>query len=96
VCPQLFELHTDKFSLQDGQFGEYDENALTERVKYNIDLVLEQYWKFRPFELSEMTHQEEPWKLARNGVPLGIKSNNRIRKSDMLDYYAGLIADEQE
>jgi len=39
------------------------------------------------FELEQMTHNEDPWIIARNGTPVDERSENIINKSTILDYY---------
>lgn len=41
--------------------------------------------------LEDLTHQEDPWINARNGVPLYAKSNNEITPQSMIEFYSQFI-----
>ena len=43
-------------------------NRLTEQQRARIESVLEVYGKFSGSELEAMTHKEDPWIRARNGL----------------------------
>lgn len=45
-------------------------------------------------ELEYMTHQEEPWKNARNGISPIEPSNNKISKKDIFIFYNKLANNE--
>ena len=55
-----------------------------------ISRVLEHYGKHDAQWLSQLTHMEDPWKLARKGVPSGVGCNHIITKESMALYYGGL------
>ena len=40
--------------------------------------------------LSRLTHMEDPWKLARKGIPEGAGCNRIITKESMAEYYGSL------
>lgn len=69
----------------DGNVG-----ALTDTEKASVDLVLDHYGTWTAYQLSQKTHQEGPWKWARNGLPNGAKSTEVISKGSMVEYYLGL------
>jgi uncharacterized phage-associated protein len=94
VCYELYDRHRGKFVLPADFFGPSDDGAFTDTQRETLDAVLRDYGGMEPFELSDLTHQEMPWRLARHGVPPGERSTNIIDKETMQDYYAGLIRHE--
>ena len=56
-------------------------DALTETEQEVVDAVVEVYRKIDPFDLADLTHQEDPWVDAWSG-------DKRITHSAMRDYYA--------
>ena len=89
VCPELFYKTQGKFSVcaEDETGGE---NDLSEQQRDTIDRVLEHYGKHDAQWLSQLTHMEDPWKLARRGIPSGVGCNHIITKESMALYYGGL------
>lgn len=89
VCPELFYKTQGKYSV-----SAYDEdggeNDLSEDQKETIDLVLNHYGKHDAQWLSQLTHMEDPWLLARAGIPSGTGCHNIITKESMALYYGGL------
>jgi uncharacterized phage-associated protein len=93
VCPELYEYHRGLFSVDRIGNSDFVPGSLTTGQKENIDQVLEDYWGYRPFQLSEMTHKELPWREARGNLPPGERCNKVISKETMLDYYSGILQD---
>jgi uncharacterized phage-associated protein len=89
VCPELFYKTQGKYSVSadDETGGEYN---LNENQKDTIDRVLEYYGCHDAQWLSQLTHLEEPWIRARNGVSSGAGCNNVITRESMALYYGGL------
>ncbi|MNN86490.1 hypothetical protein D3C81_2039160 [compost metagenome] len=56
----------------------------------SIDKVLSFYGSKDPQWLSNLTHMEEPWRVARQGVPDGERSDNPITLESMIEYYSSL------
>ena len=89
VCKELFNATRGMFSVTaKDECGNSDN--LTDNQKNNINLVLDYYAKHNAQWLSQLTHMEEPWKLARLNVPTGQNSSNIITKESMAIYYGGL------
>ena len=86
VCRELFDLHKGKYSIK-AEDIDGDSNNLTDDQKDSIDIMLEHYGGFSPDELVELTHSEEPWIKARNGLPDEAKSNAIITLESMKEYY---------
>lgn len=89
VCPELFYKTKGQFSAHasDETGGEGD---LTENQMDTINRVLEHYGDKDAQWLSQLTHMEDPWILAREGVPAGAGCSNVITKESMAMYYGGL------
>lgn len=56
--------------------------------KAHINEVWRVYGHLGAFELERLTHSEEPWKLARTGLPPDASSNQIITKLSMQRYYS--------
>lgn len=89
VCPELFFKTKGSYSVnasdETGGIGD-----LSEEQKDTINRVLEYYGKHDAQWLSQLTHMEEPWIKAREGVPSGAGCNQIITKESMALYYGGL------
>lgn len=89
VCPELFHKTQGMYSVNasDEIGGESD---LSDEQKDTIDKVLAHYGSHNAQWLSQLTHMEDPWITAREGVPSGAGCNNIITKESMAMYYGGL------
>jgi len=89
VCPELFYKTQGAYSVNasDESGGE---NNLTEDQQETIDRVLEHYGAHNAQWLSQLTHMEDPWLLARKGLPSGVGCDRIITKESMAIYYGGL------
>jgi len=96
VCPELYAAHKRVFSVEHGYFDEF----LTTDVEFppqsidTMNIVIEDYGNKEPWWLSDLTHMEDPWRLARAGLSMGEPSKNLISKESMQFYYEGLINGE--
>lgn len=89
VCRDLFTQTRGQFSVtEDDEPG--DISNLTAEQKETIDSVLDYYFPHNAQWLSELTHLEDPWQLAREGIPAGVGSTNIITKESMAMYYGSL------
>ena len=89
VCPQLFAAHRGKFAVKPEMIpGKPD--SLDEDERESIDVVIKDYGKLEPYELRELTHQEDPWKIARGDLPEDARCNAVITKDSMGEYYGAL------
>lgn len=89
VCPELFYKTQGKYSV-DASDESGGENDLSEEQKDTIDRALEHYGCHNAQWLSQLTHLEDPWMLARTGIPSGAGCNHIITKESMAVYYGGL------
>lgn len=91
VCPELFFAHKGKFELPRDYFDDRgDSSAFDSDEIETLDIVLDSYGDKGSQWLSELTHQEKPWRAARAGVAPGERCNTIIEKEDMQEYYGGL------
>lgn len=88
VNTDLFHMFKGKFNVSESMFG--SEYKLTDLDKENINLVLEHYGDKDAHWLSELTHLEDPWIIARKGYNPGEICTVTITKESMHDYYSGL------
>ena len=89
MCPELFRKTKGKYSVcaDDESGGEGD---LSDNQKDTISKVLDHYGSHDAQWLSQLTHMEDPWIKAREGVPTGAGCNNIITKESMALYYGDL------
>lgn len=87
VVYALYDQHRGRFSLDawDGDGG-----RLSEAERSTVDAVLQGYGNLTAHQLSEMTHREAPWQIAREGLPEGSRSTSIISVASMHEYYHGL------
>ena len=88
VCPELYQAHKGQFKISGLPNG--NPEALSDDQKDTIDKVLGHYGRHTAQYLSELTHAEAPWKMARRGLNPGERGNNDIPVSSMAEYYGGL------
>lgn len=90
VIPVLFDRHRGVFKVEDWRHG--DSAVLTGKQKDTIKAVLGFYGN-RPSQwLSDLSHREEPWLSARQGLAPLERGNNEITHASMAEYYGSLSA----
>lgn len=85
VSPVLFAAHRGRYSVSDWPKG--NPANLDMRAKVTVDAVLSTYGGLDAGKLSYLTHEEDPWKDARQGLRPTETSNVEITKDAMRDYY---------
>ena len=89
VCRELFLKTKGQYSVSaDDETG--GDGDLSENQKDTIDQVLRHYGDQNAQWLSQLTHMEDPWNEAREGIPAGEGCNRLITKESMALYYGGL------
>ena len=91
VVRELYERHRHQFRVSAITGG--DPARLTPAQTETVDAVLAYYGDKSSQWLSDLTHLEDPWRLARQGVPPGERGNQIIAKQDLAEYYGGLPAE---
>jgi uncharacterized phage-associated protein len=64
--------------------------ALAEGERFFGRLIWEKYKFYSPIALSQMTHKELPWLMARGNLPLSMRSDEEIPAMAMKDYFCGV------
>ncbi|WP_339145462.1 MULTISPECIES: type II toxin-antitoxin system antitoxin SocA domain-containing protein [unclassified Sutcliffiella] len=60
---------------------------LDTNVEFVLSEILRVYGKYDAKYLEELTHQEDPWIEARNGLPLEARCENEIPLEKMEEFY---------
>ncbi len=89
VVKELYDYHRGLFRLSRIPVG--SPFKLSPTQKRTIDAVVKFYGAKEPWHLAELTHLEDPWKNARQGVPVGAPSSREITQEAMQAYYSSLI-----
>lgn len=89
VVPNLYNLHHGFFSLSPG-FFKGDVSHLADKSKDVIDRVLKFYGDKDAQWLSDLTHMEAPWKIARVGLADGERGSSVISIESMAEYYSSI------
>jgi uncharacterized phage-associated protein len=89
VVPVLYARHRGWYQVDPHEMGG-NPDALTDEQKLTVDAVLEFYGDKSPQWLSDLTHNEDPWKDARAGIPDNERSNAQITKEALAAYYSSL------
>ncbi len=61
------------------------------QLSAHLKAILNAYGTFKATELERLTHSEDPWRIARKGIPPDVSSNSVISRKDMKDFYTGLL-----
>ena len=97
VCKDLYVRHRGFFEVDETFFDAYTSSVrLTDNEKETVDIILRDYGDKAPHWLSELTHQERPWKETRGSLPAGSSSDAVIPKELMQGYYTGLLGGDGE
>jgi len=91
VCPDLYNMHRGQFVVERLPYG--NPAALTNAQRETVDAVLAYYGDKHPQWLSDLTHEEAPWREAREGLAEGERGNRLITLAKMAEYYEGLAPD---
>ena len=94
VVRDLYEAHRGLFDLRDWPKG--DPAALDAAARETVDAVLGYYAGRNAQWLSDLTHREDPWRLARAGLAEGERGNREISLASMMEYYSSLPPEDGE
>ncbi|MBD2771470.1 Panacea domain-containing protein [Iningainema tapete] len=67
---------------------------LSENIAHFLNEVAEVYFACDAYELERMTHQEDPWIKARDGLSMDAPCNAIISKESMREYYKARVEEE--
>lgn len=90
VCPELFAAHKGKFLLSPDDLQGQPDN-LNDDEKDSVNVVLKDYGNMEPYDISELTHSEDPWRIARGNLPPDAPCKQVISLESMGLYYGSLI-----
>ena len=89
VVPLLYDAHRGQFELGPlWRLGNPD--SLSQVNRETIDAVIGFYGKQTSQWLSDLTHQEAPWRDARQGLAPNERSTREIMPFAMAEYYGSL------
>ena len=90
VIPVVYQHHRGRFKITPNEdwINLAEDIELTPSQIETIDAVLQAYGDKDSAELSQLTHREDPWLEAREGVPVGERSSNEITHAAMGEYYS--------
>ena len=86
VCPELYYAYNNnKISMYDGKKIDID-------TKKILDLIIQIYGKYTGEDLERLTHNEDPWIIARKGYSQYERSSKEVQDTDIYNYYSNRIA----
>jgi uncharacterized phage-associated protein len=88
VVRELYDLHRGQFRVTENRHG--DPSALSDEQAATVEAILGFYGNLSSQQLSDMTHREDPWRLARQGLEPGERGNREITHESMAEYYGSL------
>lgn len=92
VCPSLWKKYKHYHWHEVPLVENFDDSVFTKDEIEVLEAVEQTYGLYDGKYLEELTHQELPWKNAREGVPDGTHCTNVISIEDMNTYYSELLA----
>lgn len=93
VITDLYREHRGQFTVSSWPG---DPDAIAGEDKDTIDAVLSGYGDLTGQQLSDMTHAEPPWLIARGDLPNGARCQTAVSLDDMQDFFGGLDAERSE
>lgn len=90
VAPNLYQAHRGLFEISRKIFKRGSPSKLTSQQRETVDAVIKFYGKHTSQWLSDLTHRENPWKDAREGLNPGQRGQREITTAAMAEYYGGL------
>jgi uncharacterized phage-associated protein len=93
VVPEVYRRHVGLTEVH--SWDEGDPSGLSPAEREVVESVVERYGGFSRHELSEMAHEEEPWRSARDGLPDSEPSSAPIPHEAMRRYFRRLTSDPE-
>lgn len=90
VVPAIYRTLRGEYQVVPKDLPQGDPAALADDDKKAVDAVLDFYGDKSPQWLSDLTHAEQPWIMARKGIPAGERGANEITLASMEEYYSSL------
>jgi uncharacterized phage-associated protein len=95
VIPILFYAHKGQYYIDKTTLPGSPE-LLSDSQKETIDEILNFYGKKSTKWLCDLSHLEDPWKIARKGLMAHERGNNEITHASMAEYYSSILTEEVE
>lgn len=93
VVRDLYTYHRGAYLIPDIKKGDVD-NLIKEQ-RETIDAVLGAYGDKPAQWLADLTHMENPWNDAREGIEPGDNCENEITLASMHEYYSSLLPNSE-
>lgn len=95
VVRELYKKHKKMYEIKkDSSLASLgDVSKLNEDQKETIDAVIKYYGDKSPQWLSDLSHKEDPWRKAREGLLDGERGNQIISLASLEEYYSSLDED---
>lgn len=71
------------------------EHRLAERPEFLVNEVIEVYGGMGAYDLERLTHLEDPWLMARGGLPMDEPSHAIITHDSMKEFFRTRMADRE-
>lgn len=78
-------------SMRKNDFIQSTDEDITPKNKEFFDMIYNLYGKYSGNQLENMTHMEEPWKSAREGLGPYERSKNELDDDLIKSYYKSLV-----
>jgi uncharacterized phage-associated protein len=88
VVRDVYERHRGKFLVAEWPDG--DASKLDENQSETVDVVVGYYGDHNAQQLSDLTHRENPWIVARHGLAEDERGEREIPLDSMAEYYSSL------
>ncbi len=93
VIPDLYYQHRGSFSIHEVSGG--NANALTQAQQRIVKAVVAGYGHLHGRQLAHLTHEELPWRLARQGLAPGERGSRQISPETMAEFYSAIEVDPE-
>ncbi|MDQ2731148.1 MAG: DUF4065 domain-containing protein [Armatimonadota bacterium] len=94
VVREVYDLHRGLFAVSAWPRG--NTTNLDDDARETIDIVLDFYAKHNAQWLSDLTHAEDPWNDAREGLDPDVRGERKISLASMMEYYSSLPSNHAE
>lgn len=90
VCPDLFKAHQGMFKVEATFFPQGNPSVFTPDQVETLDVIIRDYGDKPARWLIDLTHEERPWKDARQGLGDSDFGSRVITHAAMAEFYSGL------
>lgn len=94
VVRDVYDKHKGQYLIESWVHG--NPSHLSADEIDTVNKVIEYYGHRDSQWLSDLTHQELPWKKARGNMPLNVRGNEEISLNVMEEFYSSLLPDAKE